>query len=391
MSANKAGGYYGRAARLLGRALRFRLARMRAAPLKPEALSLAVTNRCNSRCVMCNMWRLSKEDPGMKGRELSGGEIIDLLARPLFSPLVELDLTGGEPHLRDDLADIALGAAALKKQYLPRLQSIVITSNGLLPERVVANYRQVLKGLRGSGIDLVSVASIDGIGGTHDRIRGTRGAFRLATGTLGGMLELRKEFPNYQVGLKTTVLPDNIDALGEILDFARERGLFHIISPAFFTETRFRNTERRDTLELGPDAPEKLLNFYNRRELYTGYFYSRIRAFLASGKKSWTCTAAYNYLFVEYEGTVYPCELLPEPIGSIREESPEAIWTGERAKHWRQRIGKAWPCRGCIEPGAVRYSAIAEGRSYLGFLRKLGRGKYTATLHGEGFTKYIDK
>ena len=200
---------------------------------------------------------------------MSRSEIIDLLSRPLFSELVELDLTGGEPHLRGDLVDVALDAARLKPSFFPRLRSIVITSNGLLPQRIVSNYQRILEGL-GTDIDLVSVISIDGIGETHDKIRGTKGAFELAAKTIGGLVELRKEYPNYFIGIKTTILPENVNELDAILDFALEKNLFHIISPVFFTEARFINLDKRDELRLGTDEYQRVLKLYSRPELETG-------------------------------------------------------------------------------------------------------------------------
>jgi MoaA/NifB/PqqE/SkfB family radical SAM enzyme len=389
MTTHNRGNYYGAALRLLGNALWFRYSRLRGTPLKPQVVSLAVTNRCNSHCIMCNMWRRAREIPDIKTLELTGDEIIGLLSRPLFSGLVELDLTGGEPHLRDDLADITLGIGRLKSSFLPKLRSIIITSNGLLPGKVVSNYQKILEGLRGTNIDLVSVASFDGVDETHDKVRGTKGAFKLAVETLDGLLGLRKEYPNYFIGLKTTILPENIHALDAILDFALERNLFHIISPAFFTETRFRNIEKREKLALSPAQYEEILKFYNRPELKTSYFYSRARNFLAAGRKQWTCTALNNYLFIEFDGKVYPCELLPEPVGDLRKQSIEDIWYGRTASEWRSRINKTEHCRACHEPGALRYSASAEGFSYLRFLIELGRRRFSESLHNEGYIKYL--
>ena len=377
--------------RLLTNAVRFRRARLDASPLKPEVISLALTIRCNSHCVMCNMWRRASEIPDISDLELSTDEIVTLFTEPLFSDLVELDLTGGEPHLREDLTSTVLHIAALRKDYLPRLRSIVITSNGLMPERIVANYRAILEGIKDTGIDLVSVASLDGIGEVHDRIRGTKGAFESAMQTLHGLSELKKEYPGYYVGVKTTVLPQNVDSLDAILEYARKEGFFHIISPVFFTEARFRNSDKRKSLELTPDDRDKLLQFYQNDEFDTNYFYSRIRNYLATGEKCWTCTATYNYLFIDYDGSVYPCELLSEPIGNIREKAVEDIWNGESAHAWREKIDRIESCRQCIEPGAVRYSACAEGLSYLGFIRDLGKHRYLESLSGEGFIKYIEK
>ena len=121
----------------------------------------------------------------------------------------------------------------------------------------------------------------------------------------------------------------------------------------------------------------------------TNYFYSRIRGYLATFQKYWSCTAAYNYMFIEFDGTVYPCELLSESMGSVKEQDPQTVWNGPQARRCRALIENSEPCRKCIEPGAVRYSACAEGLSYLGFLRKLGSG-YKDSFYNEGFAKYFN-
>lgn len=376
-------------ARLLKNALRFRYLRLKGEPLKPAVISLTLTNHCNSHCIMCNIWKRAGETPDIKSLELSGQEIIDLLSTPLFSELVELDLTGGEPHLRDDLVDTVIGIGRLKKNFLPKLRSIIITSNGFLTRQIISNYQKILFALRETNIDLVSVISIDGIGETHDRIRGTRGAFELASKTISGLLEIKKEYPNFIIGIKTTVLPQNINMLDSILNLALAKGLFHIISPALFTETRFRNADNRGELMLGPAEYKEVLKFYRRHELKTNYFYSRERRFLATGRKQWTCAALYNYLFIDYDGKVYPCEMISEPIGDVRKQDLAEVWYSTSAHYWRKRIGKLESCQTCHEPGAIRYSAFTEGFSYLKFLVKLGRHKFNKTLYEEGFLKYF--
>jgi len=237
---------------------------------------------------MCNIWKRSSEIPDLQKRELSRDEIINLFSHPLFSDLVELDLTGGEPHLRQDLVEIVAGIAELKRSNLRRLKSIIITSNGLLPDRIVANYKNILGEICDSEIDLVSVSSLDGFAETHDAIRGTPGAFRQVTRTLEGLLKLQRTRPRFFVGLKMTVLPGNIDSLDAMLDFAETKTIFHIISPVFFTQARFRNSDREDNLALGPAEFQKIAQFYNHPELKFAYFYTRTREQLISGKRAGT-------------------------------------------------------------------------------------------------------
>jgi MoaA/NifB/PqqE/SkfB family radical SAM enzyme len=97
----------------------------------------------------------------------------------------------------------------------------------------------------------------------------------------------------------------------------------------------------------------------------------------------------YNYAFIDFDGKVYPCEIIPEPIGNVKEQDFQDIWNGAEAHYWRKRIGKLECCQTCHEPGAIRYSAFTEGLSYLKFLMKLGRQMYNESWVGEGFKKYF--
>jgi MoaA/NifB/PqqE/SkfB family radical SAM enzyme len=374
---------------LLYNGLRFKSRKFFGSSFKPAAVSLAITHRCNSHCVMCNLWKRSREVSNIQKLELSKQEIVDIFSRTLFSDLIELDLTGGEPHLRDDLVDIVLEIAAIRHKFLPKLQSIIVTSNGLLSDRIVANYRRILAALKGHGIDLVSVNSLDGMHETHDTIRGTKGAFMSVSQTIRGLMELRQEYPDFFMGIKTTILPQNIDQLQAILNFAIKQHLFHIISPVFFSAGRFRNLDKHDQLYLKAEDYTKILNFYNRPEFDAGYYYHQAKRLLERGRKEWTCTAGSDYLFIEFDGRVYPCELMSKAVGDLRMQSIESIWQTLSLKQWRQKINNLENCRHCCEPGAIRFSASIEGFGYRRFLTQLGRQQYQETLYGEGYSKYL--
>jgi len=340
---------------------------------------------------MCNIWKRYRESHDIKNMEMSCAEISDILSNPLFFGLIELDLTGGEPHLREDLFDIVSAIIRLKNENFSRLRSIVITSNGLLPQKIASNYKTILHEIKDANIDLVSVTSIDGIGEVHDKVRGTKGAFELACATIDKLMELKRDYPFFIPGIKTTVLPHNVDMLDEILNFALAKSLFHIISPVFFTKARFMNIDRKDELNMGDAEYHRMLQCYNFQELEWGYYYSMVRGSSARGRKRWKCAALYNYLFIDYDGKIYPCELVSEPFGDLRKQDIEALWKGVSASRLRKKIEKMEICRMCLEPGAIRYSAYAEGLSYLRHVMGMGRKRYADTLYREGFYKYFQR
>ncbi len=88
---------------------------------------------------MCNIWRIPRAVPS-----LSAEAWLAVLSRDLFSDLAELDITGGEPFLRPDLADLLTAVCRLKHEHLSSLRSIAVTTNGFLTRRVLDETRKIL-------------------------------------------------------------------------------------------------------------------------------------------------------------------------------------------------------------------------------------------------------
>src|SRR5512137_515238 len=106
---------------LAARGIRYRCLKAMGLPARPEALSIEVTRRCIAKCLMCNIWRM----PAVP--ELVAGDWLKLLESPVLSELKELDVTGGEPFLRNDIVELLLGIGRLKRTHLRSLCSVAIT------------------------------------------------------------------------------------------------------------------------------------------------------------------------------------------------------------------------------------------------------------------------
>lgn len=359
-------------------------------PMKPVGISIAVTGRCNSHCIMCNIWRLWKENPDMINNEMTKNEILGYLRDPYLSDLVEIDLTGGEPHLREDLVDIIFGIVDLKQTTLKNLKTIIVPSNGFLTDKILPRMECILTRLKGTGIDFVSVSSVDGIGKTHDIMRGTKGAFDKVSKTIDGFMELRKRYAGFFLpGLKTTITHYNVDELDELLNFAVKRNMFYIISSVIISKKRFRNEQYRDKLELDPEDLKKIALFYENRKMDMDFYYQKIFETITTGKRQWTCTALFNYLFIDYDRKVYPCPIQDVCVGDLTKETMTEILTSKRAADVRKAVGTYSLCRQCTEPGTVRYSQVMEGKAMLDFLKSKGREYYQEMIFDKGLHKLL--
>jgi 12,18-didecarboxysiroheme deacetylase len=158
-----------------------------------------VTRRCNLKCVHC----YAQAKDISFNNELTTGEgkrLIDDLAE--FGAPVLL-LSGGEPMVRPDLAELA-GYAVQKGMRA------VISTNGTLITREKA---RILKEI---GLSYVGI-SLDGMEAVNDRFRGVAGAYAKA---LEGIRNCQEA--GIKVGLRFTVNKANVTEIPKIFDLLEE-------------------------------------------------------------------------------------------------------------------------------------------------------------------------
>ena len=126
---------------------------------RPTDASIILTYRCPMRCQMCNIWK----NPTNRQEEIKAADLKSL------PQLKFINLTGGEPFIREDLEEIV----AECYKHSPR---IVISTSGWFEDRVVA----LAKKFPNIGIRI----SIEGLSQKNDELRGHAGGFDKGLRTL---------------------------------------------------------------------------------------------------------------------------------------------------------------------------------------------------------------
>ena len=151
-------------------------------------------NRCNCRCVMCDIWKRTD------AQEITEVELARHIDGIVALGVEHVVFTGGEPLMHSDLFRLAAPLRA-------RGMWITLLSTGLLLARDAAQIA--------ASIDEV-IVSLDGPRGIHDAIRRVPGAFdRLAEGV--------RMLP--RVAARATVQASNAGHLRATVAAAREMGL----------------------------------------------------------------------------------------------------------------------------------------------------------------------
>lgn len=369
---------------LEARAKRFRELKASGSAAPVEALSLEITRRCIARCVMCNIWRMEVEGP-----ELTAADWLQLLASPALAQLKELDITGGEPFLRDDLGELLLGIGRLKLKQLPELRSIAITTNGFLTQRLLAVVGEVIAPLERAGISLVFACGMDGVGVMHDHIRGVAGGWRKLHASIEGLKGLRTQHPSLVLGIKTTVSRHNIDELEAVCRYAEAQQLFTIISPYILTANRYANLGAGDELALTAAETETLKQFYASPRFRWSYYRDELLRFLQTGRMEKPCSAGFNYFFIRSSGELFACPIIAVPLGNITQAPLSELIQTPAAARFRQGVSDFPECAGCTEPGLERYALPFEGSHYLRLYQSMAPADFQALHDHLGLEKYF--
>ena len=224
---------------LVARGVRYRCLKAMGRPGRPEALSIEVTRRCIAKCLMCNIWRM----PAVP--ELAACDWLNLLESPVLSGLKELDITGGEPFLRNDIVELLLGIGRLKKTHLRSLCSVAITTNGFLTRKILTDVGAVIEPLEQAGVTLVFACGFDAVGEVHDRIRNFKGGWEKLNATIEGLKELREKHPSLVLGIKTTITRYNIDELDRVCEYPTNTGSSPSSPPTSSRQTAMTTWGRR--------------------------------------------------------------------------------------------------------------------------------------------------
>ena len=313
----------------------------------PEELHIELTYNCNSKCIMCDLWDYDKRVPSCKGRELSLEEIKRFVEESrLLQKTKTVVLSGGEPFMRNDIVEIC----GFFSRHFPD-SSIGILTNGMATDAIVAKSREVLS--RFSPKSLWLGSSLDGIGNSHDKIRGAEGAFSRLYQTIN---RCKKELPGVDLSLTFTLTPHNIDQLMPAKKFADNEGA------NFFAQFVVPKTSRQEfnwsPQELGLAEKEigriieGLADKIDRNAFYGVegindkalmaqlYFWSHLVKYQINPQRFFKkCVAGYRFAMLNPYGDLFFCPTHKDnSVGNVRENKFDYLWTCDKAEQLRRFI-----------------------------------------------------
>jgi MoaA/NifB/PqqE/SkfB family radical SAM enzyme len=286
--------------------------------------NFTVSNSCNGRCTTCNIWKMDpRPDPTID--QITGFFEAN---RESLRNLKFIQLTGGEPFLRDDLPEIASAV----HEAAPKCM-IWLPTNGLLPENIRQTTMELLSQ---TDKPLIGVTiSLDGEGDAHDIQRGVDGSYKKVMQTLKLLSDLKKKTGRLHLSTGFTLTANNYVQAPLVQRLSYKYGADFSIRPVNISEHYYQNTEQNGNFDTdGVWRTVKYLAHLVRNEKglfssLTMLAYLRgIKEFIGDGR-TLPCSAAKESVFIDGVGDVFPCIVMNHKLGNAYESPLNEILASE--------------------------------------------------------------
>jgi MoaA/NifB/PqqE/SkfB family radical SAM enzyme len=309
-----------------------------AAFCRPVSIALLMTERCNARCIHCDIWK--NRGPEDRPSLMEWKTVLSDLRRWLGP--VHVVLTGGEALLNQDTIDLVAHGSSIGL-------FIELLTHGFWEDQAKI---EKLAWARPARVTI----SFDGVGETHSLIRGREGFAIKTERTIQTLRRMRIEHsPKMAIRLKTVIMRQNLDHVSRVAEFANEHGLEVFYQPI---EQNYNTPEDVNWFAHGatwPHDSEKAIaavqelcelkkrgfpiaNSFPQLELMIPYFLnpasSRVAVQTHSAHESQLLCSAMTTLQIQANGDVRPCTSRPA-IGNIRLQTIRDIWQS-RPRWWQE-------------------------------------------------------
>jgi hypothetical protein len=335
-------------------------------------ITYEVTNLCNSKCNMCNIWA-NVENPG----EMTPNDIDRAFSDPIFSKLESIILTGGEVFYRDDVNEII---RAINKNCPDAV--INLSTNGLIVDKVIDSLKYCID----NKISCTLGISLDGVGIDHDKRRRMPGNYEkvieiiqktkdlqntpngkfiksigighcLDEDGLKTLSDVKKKADELEVGFLTQVVEDFDHYLPQKKRSASANDLESAMKKKKFGISGVNRITKKEFQKSKDSSKEDLRSRYIRAlsSLPKSVHLEKVISVMKGGDASYDCAALWKFVFIKYNGDVTPCLRFADiPFGNLKVDQMSKI---VNTSDYKKGIVSVRSCDGCLNTWCTSWSA----------------------------------
>ena len=278
-------------------------------------LTVISTFRCNSRCQMCYIWK----NPTDPREEIS----VETLAK-LPDGFDNLNVSGGEPTLRTDLAEIV-------DVLYPKARVLEISSNGLHPDRLLPIIKK--------HPNIKIRFSLEGDEVTNNAIRGEKGGYAIKVAGLRAL----QEAGGKDLGFAFVIQDENAQQLLQVYEMTQKLGV-ELATSTLHNAWQFYKNDNYfyDRLAVAKQVEgliEAMLKTSNVKNWFRAYLNLGLIEKILGHDRLIPCTAGSDFAFIDPWSDVWACNVRSDlPMGNLSKQSWKEICDSQVAQSSRAKV-----------------------------------------------------
>jgi len=275
---------------------------------------------------MCDIWKNKKKD-------LISPEIYKKLPKSLRM----IDITGGEPFLRNDIVEIV----KVLKETCPRAR-LLITTNGFLPQKIKKQLPEIIR------VDskIAFRVSLDGLGKMHEKVRRVPQALEKVMETI----EILKQGRVKDIGIIFTLMKVNSNQLRKVYDYCKKEKLnfsLNVVHDSLVYFGKDKICLRPNYIDVRDDFLYLIKNQIKSlkpKDWVKSWFNQQLYEYMKIHKRVLDCRAGENFFYMDSLGNVFICQFKNWLIGNLQKSSFEDIWEFQAKNKFLPQVKKCNDC-----------------------------------------------
>ncbi len=329
----------------------------------PKVIQLPITYKCNSRCQMCNIWKMDNSD------EAEILEFSAFMKDDLFKKVESVGINGGEPTLISNIDEYAKAILTL-----PEIKSLNIISHGFNTNRALRAFQKIYSACKEKGVNFHVSISLDGVGKIHDDVRQIPNGFMKTVSTIDELIKNQNIYcDSYDVAC--TVVKQNIDNLVELNEFSKVKG-YKIKYRLGVSNKRIESDILLEQYSVLSDKEYKqsAKEFFhylmsNAKDIHEKFKYFSIFNWLneSNPTRLLGCIWKDEGVTLDSRGELYYCAVESKSLGTLRDSNTgEDVFFNKRNIEYRKSIVKN-NCDNCIHDygGKIEIKSVIKFAKYI--------------------------
>jgi MoaA/NifB/PqqE/SkfB family radical SAM enzyme len=278
-------------------------------------LTIISTYRCNSRCSTCHIWKY----PTRPTDEIP----LEVLEK-IPSGIDNLNISGGEPTLRADLADMV-------DILHPKARKLEISTNGIFPYRLEPIIKKYP--------DIKIRFSLEGSEEVNNAIRGEKNGFQIK---VNGLQRL-KDLGGRDLGFAITIQDENIQSLAFLYHLTQEMKV-ELATSALHNGFQFHKNDNYpyDRLSVAQGIQyliTEMLRTNSVKNWFRAYLNLGLMEKILGNDRLIPCTAASDFVFIDPWCDVYACNVRCDLLlGNLGHQTWQQIYHSSQFGEARQKV-----------------------------------------------------